>query len=767
MGFGDEVFNGLIDDTLPSNTDFYSSNGDYQSYLRGVTGDTSFAGTDIKAIVNVTPYTSKRGNTVTNRVLANLHTITVSTYRESFPVRSIGQVSPKNYVKGPRCLPASEKVLVDKKGYISIADVTPGDRVQSSHNTYNRVIGSFNQGVKECNHLKLVNGYSLKASFDHPISTPKGWVKAGDLKPGDLVHVVGACPVSDTPMDISDDVLKLIAFLIGDGAIHSYKKKNSESIEYHISLSISDNEMSSIGKETAEMLNRNNINYRDYRKNEDRCISRIISVCVGPGATDWRQRVYNDLHKALLKFGLYNTYSHSKFIPQEFITSLNQRQICLFLNRLFATDGGYSIEKGNRGRVKASYASTSQELVDGIRILLKKVGIGMSKCREEKVGQVGGRPDIISCHDAYSLKTPCAFELVRFYKLIGIYGKDDKIAHLIPKLIASIKNKTIPIDTHFFCNIVKEIATSKSISFADINTTYGLYDYKRSLTPRRAIALANVLNDEKFSVFVNTLVDGLFTAIPELLNVRVIANNKIGKLQVYDLEVEDRHTFVASFVLVHNTVAGSMIFTTFDRQVLTELMDKPSNSKGAGSQEGRLRTEIGKEQMIFENQTMDPADLLIDQLPPFDITIICASELGQVSRAALYGVQVQTQGQVMSIQDIISETTVTYTARVYEPLKSLYNVFRLLTTGSQGDMQLRALQKTSFYLQQQYERGILSFKSYMDAVGELDAQVNTAIAARYAETTGRNTFQGIFSGAEGEGADVYQQMLAVSQNPFI
>ncbi|BCT30274.1 virion structural protein [Bacillus velezensis] len=81
------------------------------------------------------------------------------------------------------------------------------------------------------------------------------------------------------------------------------------------------------------------------------------------------------------------------------------------------------------------------------------------------------------------------------------------------------------------------------------------------------------------------------------------------------------------------TVAGSLIFTVFDRHVLYEIM----KDHGGG---------INKS----------------DQLPAFDITINFLNEYGQSSQLIIYGVHLISEGQTMSIEDMITENTMEFIA---------------------------------------------------------------------------------------------------------
>jgi len=89
------------------------------------------------------------------------------------------------------------------------------------------------------------------------------------------------------------------------------------------------------------------------------------------------------------------------------------------------------------------------------------------------------------------------------------------------------------------------------------------------------------------------------------------------------------------------SMAGSLIFTVFDREVLEELIN------------------------TYPDDTVDNnfSTILLDQIPPFDITISFMNEDGYLSSMVIYGVEIVDDGQVMSINDMIIENVKSYKAR--------------------------------------------------------------------------------------------------------
>lgn len=612
----------------------------------------SYSGADIVATI-----TPQGGKTI---IIGELATISYSIHREIYPVQTLGRINTKGF-----CLPESSRVLTKDKGYISIKDITIEDYVQSSSLTYDKVLGKYDQPEKECLEITLRDGYKLDASYDHPIMTSCGWKNAMDLEIGDEVQVVGISPSPIDEYPIKDDVLIIIAYLIGDGTIRTYMKPNG-SIEHRLSLAIANTEMSTVGEDVEKILNELDIEYADYPS--DGCINRRISVCTkGYSKTDWRQREYNELHKTLLAFDLYDTYSHTKFIPPQLINGLNKRQISLFLNKLFSTDGCYSISKDLK-YIEASYCSTSLVLVQDIRLILNKLGVNSLMSTEDKIGKVGGRENIISNHGAHRLTISECKNLLKFVEVVNIFGKEDKIEKYIPMLRRRINSINLPIEMKTFADMVRQIFINKNngqrrnIGLKTFISKYNLSNYNLGLTPRRAYMVADAIKDEDLLKFVDELVLKEILRDNEYLYKPITNIDPIGLLPTYDLTVEDEGSFISNFVLVHNTrgartIAGSLVFTVFDRHLVSTMVDK-----GLYGDPYSNFNDDDREDMKL--------NMKLDEMPPVDITVTFSNELGNQSTLRLYGLVFVDEGQVMSIEDILTEQTLSYLAVDIEMLRS-------------------------------------------------------------------------------------------------
>ena len=115
----------------------------------------------------------------------------------------------------------------------------------------------------------------------------------------------------------------------------------------------------------------------------------------------------------------------------------------------------------------------------------------------------------------------------------------------------------------------------------------------------------------------------------------------IGALQTLTYSIHDEKFPIRcvgdmnakGYVFGPRTIAGTLIFSVFDKHWALKIMDEYLANKGVS------------------------AHFLADELPPFNITISCANEYGHDARLALYGITLVNEGQVMSIHDVYTENT--------------------------------------------------------------------------------------------------------------
>lgn len=157
----------------------------------------------------------------------------------------------------------------------------------------------------------------------------------------------------------------------------------------------------------------------------------------------------------------------------------------------------------------------------------------------------------------------------------------------------------------------------------------------------------------------------------------------IGELQAltYSVTREKGPVYVMgdpnpkSFSRGKRGIAGSVVFTIFDRDALSELKKQATVHRhglnqtdalasggdvlGVGEQAAAL---TARNDIISEWQTKKKANF-IDEIPPFDITVNFLNEYGQAAKLEIYGVEILNEGMGMSIDDITTEKACTFIAR--------------------------------------------------------------------------------------------------------
>lgn len=106
------------------------------------------------------------------------------------------------------------------------------------------------------------------------------------------------------------------------------------------------------------------------------------------------------------------------------------------------------------------------------------------------------------------------------------------------------------------------------------------------------------------------------------------------------------------------TVAGSLIFTIMNKHALFDLVEAGLGVPNTGVKD-------------LEGAYPDYSAVLVDQLPPFDLTIIGSNEAGDNSVATLHGVELINEGQTLSIEDLVTECVMQFVARDFEPLRPI------------------------------------------------------------------------------------------------
>lgn len=124
-------------------------------------------------------------------------------------------------------------------------------------------------------------------------------------------------------------------------------------------------------------------------------------------------------------------------------------------------------------------------------------------------------------------------------------------------------------------------------------------------------------------------------------------------------------------------IAGSLIFTVFDRPALYQMLEANHNTPNDMKYWTRAHNTIpgdpGHKRGISEvsstiKDVVSKTPFYADQIPPFDITITFVNEYGQGAARSIYGCELLNEGSGASMDDIVIEETMTYVAREIGPM---------------------------------------------------------------------------------------------------
>ena len=156
---------------------------------------------------------------------------------------------------------------------------------------------------------------------------------------------------------------------------------------------------------------------------------------------------------------------HEKFVPEPLFHA-SKRQIAVFLEHIWSTDGSVTVHRSGRGG-RVHYASTSRRLVDDLSRLLLRFGIST---RVRTVRRAGRR-------DAYTIDISGADSQRRFLQEIGVHGGGsvdaDRLLDIVRGPTSTTKVDTVPVG---IWDTVREVMTEHGMTAHPLQSTHGVQD---------------------------------------------------------------------------------------------------------------------------------------------------------------------------------------------------------------------------------------------------------------------------------------------------
>jgi ribonucleoside-diphosphate reductase alpha chain len=211
----------------------------------------------------------------------------------------------------------------------------------------------FMTGVKPVYRLQTKEGYFVRATADHRIMTPRGWVELGDLQPGDRIHILNRKGGFGAQGSLEEG--RVLGWLIGDGTI-----KSDAAV------------LSFFGDEKRELAPMFAAHVNELVEPLTSPTAYRSSYPVGVTAVAERDeaRIMSERLRRLAEaHGLTET-KHQ--VPEAVFQGTEDMQRG-FLQAIFTADGGFQ-DGGSKG-ASIRLASNHTNLLEGVQMLLLNFGI--------------------------------------------------------------------------------------------------------------------------------------------------------------------------------------------------------------------------------------------------------------------------------------------------------------------------------------------------------------------------------------------------------
>jgi len=392
------------------------------------------------------------------------------------------------------------------------------------------VINRFDQGEAECIGLKFRDGTTLWATPDHKVLTDTGWREAGELKAGDQIARPRFALGFGDAEPISPDHARMLGYLIGDGCVTGKTPITFTNIQQSLHADAAAI-ASSLGCDPHPHGIEVSFSHRKSEKNELLALTR------------WA--------------GIHGHIAPEKRIPPAFLAlDVSAEVVGNLVFGIFETDGYISREQS--GGIRCGFTTTSEQLAQQLHWLLLRWGIGSSvrvyDPRNKRPSIVKGRR-VQGKLPVWEVRVSGIDNVRRFAQAIPSWGPRGR------KLVAELADPALRAHRGSQRGYLPSSRTEPVLA----------YLRSRGVTPELAARLVGegaghpkgglrqVLGHGRLRRDrLGQLADALDSAfLYEVLDEdvwydRVTAVSEPEWRPVYDIEVDEDHTFVANDVVVRN-----------------------------------------------------------------------------------------------------------------------------------------------------------------------------------------------------------------------
>ncbi len=310
--------------------------------------------------------------------------------------------------------------LIGKEFEVLAVDKDLNVRVAKAH--------AWDNGIKDIVKITTDKGRVLERTLNHPIwgdaapmrwakpefsnrLRPVGkWVEARELKAGSVVAVyLGNSVVK--PYPLSDEAIKITAYLIGDGGLTGSSVVISQAPGPQLE------EIKEISKTLGcDLVPKSSSSVYDFSITSSRSSRRFGK----PGA--------NFILTLMKDYGLRGLNSFEKKFP-DWVWKLDNRQLAMFLSRLLACDGWAHSNKREDGRInkEIGFCTVSPQLADDVLSAFLRLGI-QAEVRPKKTSWTHKGEKRFStalCVNIHDVEN-----ILLFCERVGIFGKEPQVEAL-------------------------------------------------------------------------------------------------------------------------------------------------------------------------------------------------------------------------------------------------------------------------------------------------------------------------------------------------
>lgn len=415
-------------------------------------------------------------------------------------------------ITGHKCL--SENSNIHKiDGFLKIKDINVGDLVCVGNNNYEKVLDKIYVGKKRAFKLKTSFGYEIICSKEHRIMN-----KFGKLIPLTDFHIGEFIPINRNDVHIENiditqrDWCYYLGLLVADGNYSGGRIKD----KYRIDLTIGLEDRENI-EFIEKFYNENDINFSIYKRKKSNC------VCVYCENKQWREYLYD--------LGLNYVKGVNKIIPNKILVGTLQQK-SNFIAGLFDGDG--SARK--HGIIR--FVNNSLLLIKQVQNILLEFGIISYYRKSRKAYTLSILGTSMPIYKKF-----ISFRLSRKSKLINEH-----------KYTIKTNRDNVPFRNEIL-DIVKNDLKQKNVW---MKKNYGLYtqalgkifpSYSKNLSYGHLESIFKIyeLNNKSINSFLLDIYKKHF------FYDKIIEITELDDIDMYDLEIENIHQFIADGFIVHNS----------------------------------------------------------------------------------------------------------------------------------------------------------------------------------------------------------------------